>query len=397
MHHSCAPDIRHLAKGDAFVAAGYRASKSFLTVIDSGRGSAFAAVDEDGVVWKRKDESRQQLESEDGRRIWPVWTLPLPPSGREEAIAYIDVLEASKGYDSPVLLHVTGVDERHARARLVFPAVDGEAAQKSSFADDPDEVFHPLQENTLPLSWTRHGNVAVTDQEILVAADELPEGAAPGSMVAASFFRCEIEDGAPVMRFGKARKALVGMAEDAAEAARFVPMRLPEPGTMMGHASCPAFADPYEYAGEFAKAVARTEPDEALVLWVPRDDGDGTDCRVLGTTGYVFFVTDAPEDQFYGEDVGPGLWLFRRARFWSYESYEGERDWGIEGDWQPATPDDGVRFGFDRESLSGEIRDCLADSGIDAPEGDLAAEWCAKAAEAAAREAAERDGAALQA
>lgn len=103
-------------------------------------------------------------------------------------------------------------------------------------------------------------------------------------------------------------------------------------------------------------ALASTKPDEALILvWM---DGDNSTTKILTHTGRTFTVVDdSQEDYLYGQEPGAGLWLFSGAKMWSYQSYEGEHDSGIDGDWTPATKQDVIRLMGDEDALKAEMAD----------------------------------------
>jgi hypothetical protein len=109
---------------------------------------------------------------------------------------------------------------------------------------------------------------------------------------------------------------------------------------------------------ELQRGIARSEPDEVLVL-VYDDGGGDVAYHCMGHTGIALLECDDIADYLHDSGMEPGLWMYRKARWWTYTSREGEHDAGIEGDWEPATADDVASFGFDEATMDREIVDVL--------------------------------------
>lgn len=391
MHHSFNQNFRVLAPGEVFVARSSlaRSESAFLTVTENKGSGIFCAVDKHGAEFTATYGSQNLKKQGDPNNWWPMWTLPLPKLPEKETLAYIAALSRSTGYDAPILLHVREIGSEHAVARLVFSRHDeGRLPGDFTIADEEGMA--------IPFTWSETGTALVMDQDVLVPVEELPEGCGALDLLTSNQFRCEVEDGkliTHVHRGNHCSPLIIGRTVEPASLQDFVPYREAS-GDGRFARSTMKLVDPFDFACEAENAETRTHPDEALVLWFQPEDAkpDDTACHVLGHTGYVFHVTDSIEDQFYGNGVEPGVWIFRNAKFWSYESYEGERDWGIDGDWEPATLADLDRFGYTAESLTVEIRDIVEDSGIETGEGDLSGQWLALAHENASKS---REAAAL--
>lgn len=388
MHYSMNPSPDHLAEGMRIVAKPgypYEGGPEILVVKSAGRGRPWQAADRRGNVFEG-DYGRIELKSPTREgKLYVTWTLPLPETDDAEALRWASILSNGEN-DAPLLAHVSSVGDGMAKARLVSTSWD-------RFPAEMDGVEKAERYETRAA-----GHLKVTVGEIALSLEGLPEETAAGDLLCLHKWTNRVKDGAIVTQtfhsnryFGKAKSSPAILASGVSE--QDLPGLLPtrmageEDRATLGGFSRDVFAtaDVSDLFNEDAAAIARTEPDEALVLWF-KDDRDQATCHVLGSTGYTFMVCDNVADQFYGADLEPGLWIMRGAKWWAHTSYEGEHDSGVEGDWEPATLQDFVSFGYDGPSLSNEIREVLSEYGTDLAGGDVTAEWIAKAEAACAAE-----------
>jgi hypothetical protein len=361
--------IQDLAVGDSFLVGHERHAyfgRTYLAFPDSRRVTVSEAS-RDRVACLEADGTRFDIPMADGKPHWRaagqvLWTAELPDGTDAQVKAYCDTLLAhTRG---TLLLHVTAADAEGFDAELV-----------SLRTGDLIEGHIPGDEDEGPEeAWTgaSHGRADFWDRTLRVVpkADCTPapfgipsvdlDGIpAVGDLVMARAYACRVEgdrivtvhDG--LVRIGNfpTRQAAAAFLPDHARPSFFLHL----PATHQDHLM------------EQERARVALEPDEALVLWYDQPDGSGRSCAFLSTSGLVFHMVDALPDYFHGADVEPGLYLLRGARWWSDVSHEGEHDAGIEGNFEPATPEDCARHGFpDLEALDREILDHLEDEPGDA-------------------------------
>lgn len=378
MHFSMNPSADHLREGARIIAKpGYasQGGREILVVTSVKKGGQWQAMDRHGNVFEAAYRETSLKSATRAVKLNVFWTLPLPEVDDETALRWADVL--SSGKEQPLLVHVTSIGEGGARGRLVATPWDQHSRTDMDGMDDLDCARYATR---------AVGHLNVTEQEIDLSLKGLPEGLAAGDLVCLHDWRNKLKDGVTVTKAFASRFYLqqpaatilaAGVREE--DLPGLLPAPLEDDPAHFGFSRTTfATADVSDLAEEDAKAVARSEPDEALVLWFPEEDGKGTQSHVLGSTGYTFMMCDNVNDEFYGAGVEPGLWVMRRARWWSYTSHEGEHDAGIDGDWEPARIEDLAAFGFDEASLSLEIKDVLDEHGIDVVP-NAAAEWIRKA------------------
>jgi len=390
MHYSMNPSPDDLREGLRIVAKPsypYRASPEILVVTSAPRGRPWQATDRHGNVFEG-EYGRLAMKSATREGSFHVsWTLPLPEMDDEAALQWVSVL--SKGEKAPMLVHVTEINDGMAKGHLVSTPWDTNRAEW-------------IETDGLRYETRKVGLLDLTKKTIDLSAEGLPEGLAAGDLLCMHDWRNHVVDGVIVTKAWKTRSlykdepAVLAKAVAEADLPGLLPVRSvgsaeAEEGMISRRlfrlSSYETFAtvDVTDLSTEDFAAQARTEPDEALVLWFIDDRGEH-ECHVLGSTGYTFHMCDSIADQFYGANVEPGLWVMRDAKWWSHTSYEGEHDSGIEGDWEPAKLEDLESFGYDNASLTVEIRGVLDEYGAGLPEGDLVPEWIAKAEAALAAE-----------
>jgi len=379
MHHSFLPEINTAQVGDRIVVENSYPGfgLEILRVTKIGRGE-FEAVDSKGRTYNKEEGSLSVLRADHGKAFLK-WTLPLPELPESEAIEFLSAIFDCR--NAPALLHIREINTDYAKAKLVFswrddesPLIDGEDSQSDGF------------------TWRSVGNARIMDADVVMPVGKLPAGTGTMDLVIAPEIRCDIENGqlitTPTADSGfRSKISVAGKNVPEADLGRYVPFRERQQSGNFHNSPIQAgkFFDASDFAEEAHNAKLRTEPDEALVLWLPdeRKEGD-TFCCFLSSRGYLFAVVDSPADYFWDANVAPGVWLCSGAKMWTWTSYEGEHDSGIDADWVPATADDLERFGFDMESLSTEIAALLEDSGLDVETADgLSDEWIKKAQAAA--------------
>jgi len=325
-----------------------------------------------------------------GSRDTLLWTDLLPTGSDEQVIAYCKAIGGSEDRNDAtnrgILLHVERIEGGVTYARPVFPA--GSIASTDPDAWDAD-----------PWKGTVVGNAAFFPAEVMVVTHvdgepeivdgiagpittgrrlrvEVPVEAKAGDLLAAPFFkftldgdrlRAEIDHPVTVGSF-PTRDALGAFLPWGARPAGWDDQH---PAGFFTRANDTQAANDTDLHMEVARAHARAEPDEALVLWYKAAGDNARDISyaVLGKSGIVFHEIDNAEDYLYGWNVEPGLWVVEDAKFWSHYSYEGEYDCGLDGSIRPATPEDVERFGYSMEDLDEEI--VAATDGECLAEGDL--------------------------
>ena len=295
-----------------------------------------------------------------------LWNDELPVGEDAAVLAYAEALLVAK--NNCGLFHIRTVEGDLAAASLVRPA--GFVVEESRVREDhgaPGGELVPVPDDADEDDVWRGrivGNAAFWEKEVRLRVPEDMEWRA-GDLVAMTGYHCEIEDGEPVFLKRGPVAHLGNHDEDGV--GRFLPW-----GTVSKEEHDAIIATglgsmPGEYRmqpgslvdlmEEESVARVRLEPSEALFLWYkPVDEtGDETACACLGASGIAFYRQDSIEDNFYGENVEEGLWVYANAKAWAHQSYEGEWDAGIDGDWRPATVEDLERFGYTAEDIDQEI------------------------------------------
>lgn len=372
MHYTYRPRLEALKPDQRFVGIRYAPRDCvFLTAKFDGR--EMYALTDDGKEYRLKDGKFEEKEGDD--KLYPFWTLPLPNLPDVEAIKYMLALVRVK--KAPLLLHVVSVGEDFSVAKLVF----------SGFESGHNILMPEYDDINLP-AFSKAGTAMIMDDDLLVPTDCLPEGCEPDDLLVCQTFSCEYEEGRLVTRPARDGVTIVGRGVSVDTVQDYVPfVEPPAGGQDTWVPAAPKFIDVEDFAHEMVAAQTRTEPNDALVLWTRKGDGEDTQCSFISHMGYTFHMADNPADHFYGAGVEPGLWLCTRAGWWGYTSYEGEHDSGIGADWVPATPEDAERFGFSMEELSEEIAELLDEEFPEDDKPRLADIWMEKARSAAEKQA----------
>lgn len=362
------------------------------------RIETIVASDRDGIILERADGSRQahqyQPHTENQLRYGPgvVWTDDLPTGPDADVLAYAEALLVAKGNCG--LFHLRSIDGDVATAALVRPRgyVEDELRERTPLSEPPSHLIVAANGDEGD-RWEGHsvGNASFWKTEVKV---RVPDGIElkAGDLVALTGYRCEIVDDAPLVvpvqgfaHLGNHDEAGVGgfLPWCAVSKAEYDAVVEKGWGSVPGGWGVTP-GSLFDLMEEDLLARVRLEPSEALFLWYrPVDGKEGeTACSCLGSTGIAFHRQDCIEDNFYGQDVEEGLWVYEKAKAWAYQSHEGEWDAGIDGDWRPATVEDLARFGYSPEDMDREIPDRTEEDFV---EGRAVA-MMAAAEEACARE-----------
>jgi hypothetical protein len=302
-----------------------------------------------------------------------LWTDALPAGTDAQVLAYVDTIlgVAKHSYDQGVVVHVTEVRDGTALGDVAFYASDTKGRDCEPFVG---EIVGNAAFWATGIEFVALPGVEMSVGDLLVARE----------------YRAEHANGRDLVTLGGA--TVLGNFPTRADVGRFLPMSargesISSLGFVFG-GNGPA--TDVDVSTEIARGVARSEPDEALIVTF-RDVTDPKEVNIhcLGHTGYTFMMADSVDDYLYGTVLEPGLWVAEGAKWWSYTSYEGEHDSGIDMDFRPATLDDLDRFGYTEETLDAEIAEV---SEVDPDPGmSVRAMTAAKAAaEADAVEEAER-------
>lgn len=359
--------------------------------------------DREGIVLERPDGTRRshpyqphtenQLRYAGGPSV--IWTDELPTGPDAAVLAYAEALLVAK--TNCGLFHLRSVDGGVATAALVRPRgyVEDEARERKPLVEQPQELI-PVTDAPEEDRWEGHsaGNAAFWKTEVKV---RIPEGMElkAGDLIATTDYHCEIVADAPLVVPNKGFAHLGN--HDEAGVGAFLPwcaVSKPEFDAVVsqGWGSVPGMwtvtpGSLVDFVEQEELARVRLEPSEALFIWYrPIEGQEGeTACACLGSSGIAFHRVDSIADNFYGHNVEEGLWVYEKAKAWAYQSYEGEWDAGIDGDWRPATVDDLARFGYSTEDMDREIPEYTEEDFV---EGRALA-MMVSAEEACAREKAE--------
>lgn len=350
-----------------------------LTVVENEPDVRLVLRDEDGNLDVREYLPHSPGEVKYNGKPSIVWTSELPVGDERAVMGYAKAcLAASR--NNCGLFHVRVVTDGIATASLVQPAGGALAASHLKREDYPEgdatvvaPPYDPTNLEIGEMSWEGRivGNAGFWKEEVRIKVPANAEWKA-GDLVIAPDYSCEIRDGNPSIRLKQigAPNAKTGYVPpphcivlgnmDERQVGAFLPwanLTRPEMEGVTSYLWSHPSGCHVDYLEEVELAKVRLEPSEALVVWYRDEDGKETSCACLGSSGIAFYRVDSITDNFYGENVSEGLWVFENAKAWSSQSYEGEWDGGIDGDWRPATVEDLERFGLDPESASREIAD----------------------------------------
>jgi hypothetical protein len=317
---------------------------------------------------------------QDNRKRHALWTRPLPNLPDDEVFVYVDAflgkdaifrgrIDRDDPHDPNCTFIIDRIDGQHAVGRMVTWADDTQddylAYLEKKKADDAafpdDDVFHYIEALAqFPETFRVDGHLAVSSFEVRIPTKQLPDVVEPGSLVVGSSFWIDIKKGLEITTVAKA--AIAGNVrtrplED------YFPRRenADRPSMIRRNHESVELARIQDFLKEANRAKAKLEPDEILLAIFPTDkEADictSTSILSFGARGAVFFEGDGEWiESIAAGHPDPGLWMYKEARPWaSYDSWTGEHDGGIEGDWHPATIEDVIAFGNDPETLAVEL------------------------------------------
>lgn len=333
-------------------------------------------------------EVNQKTGNIPGSRDRLLWTDLLPSGSDEQVLAYCKAIggaEDSKDFSNRgILLHVERIEDNVTYARPVFPAGALTSRDPEAWVEDPwtgttvgNAAFWPDQVMAVTHSAREAESLEASAGTTPVVArlrEEVPVEARVGDLIAAPYFKFTLDG--ERLRALVDHPVIVGNYPTRDDLGAFLPWGAKPMGwddlhpswTLYSRSNDTRAANDMDICFEVSRAHARTEPDEALVLWYkgPSDREREISFVVLGRSGIIFHEIDTADDYFYGWDEQPGLWLVENLKYWSHRDYEGEYDCGLEGDVRPATLADVERFGYTMDSLDAEIiaatdGECLAE------------------------------------
>lgn len=360
--------IHSVTNGERFVVrSSANSSKYEILTLQIDNGEHFG-ISKDGTRFKYNN-SNSGFDI-DGSRHYLYYCEPIPfLMDDNDVINYVKTFSSIK--NMPFIFHISSIEDNQINGNLVFhgtPKIDTELSMDCST-------------QTESWSWTSHGHLQKLDQ--VAVLDLRGVDVCVGDLIVLDGISVTLNDGN--IKITSNNQSVTKLASDVLndDLPLFFPMIHTEhPHNLLIQAQYNrilTLADPTDISDEILAAQLRLEPDEALVLWLQSENDDSTYCNFLSTKGYLFYVSDSPADEFYDRNVPEGLWLCNKAKAWSYRSYEGEWDGGIEADFIPATMEDLKRFGYSAESMSAEIKDYLEDADIDFSSQNLAEEFILKA------------------
>lgn len=260
----------------------------------------------------------------------------------EIAFEYLDRLSGFDPFKS-VVLHVTAAGEDGIHGRLV-----GENGGAES--NDPGELsVIPSEQDSLAISQVGAADITEVFPVVLNGFGETVGSPQPipevkvGDVLIARDFGFEFVEGKPRARLVEV--AVVGNFDTTDDAVAFLGLKDLPP--MPDHGFAPTLASASQIAYEYEAAHARTEPDSALVLFFEDQgypDRKEVKAHVLGSSGYYAFITDDIVDYFNGMAVEPGLWTVENMSIRGWQASDGEWDAELNGDFNPATPEDVERL-----------------------------------------------------
>jgi hypothetical protein len=345
-----------------------------------------------------------------------LWTLPVPDASDEEIIAFVRAFRGEGSligadmafdYDPNAVFIVESIGEKFAVCRMVswlndtlgeYEKVD--KTENYTIFDDHSFNFLPNEViEAFPTLISQSGSHALSAYEINIPLNKLPKDVPVGAIIVGSGISCEYKNDVLVTTVFTPR--IAGHLDE-----RGLEKWLPDLGIdeckyvgdwgrmiVNPFRSAVGLATIQDHLKEIERAKAKLIPDEALVVVFPPEEGVKTyspNFVLLGMRGATFFddgghAQDNIESQVPEEG---GLWVYANARYWSHhDSWSGEWDGGIEGDWRPATDEDLKTFGYTREQVATESEDAyeegetwteaLADGSFAERMMELAAAVCA--------------------
>ena len=339
--------------------------------------------------FNRGEYSRPHFRDADGNLREPMWTLPLPNVGDDDAIAYVRAFRGegsdftknnlSSDHEPNAVFVVDRLEDKYAVCRMVSwrETTLGEFQKIArDTLEDGSEIMistggaldwlPPEILDAFPSLVSVEGELALSAYDISIRRDALPDCLEIGSIIVGSRIDCNIRKGRVVTTVFTPR--IAGKVDERGlsfwfptspvreEAGReFVFSRARDPGVPL--------AAVQDHLKEIERAKEKLLPNEALVLVFPPEDGIDhyqSHIVILGKRGATFFedMGEAHDNLSHSAPEEGGLWVMQDARYWSHhDAWSGEWDGGLEGDWRPATDADLKTFGLTREEVCHEALD----------------------------------------
>jgi hypothetical protein len=291
---------------------------------------------------------------------YPDRELPLlavNPLKTEDPVAVLHFLDgiSKPAGEHPAAFHVTDI--------LADGTIVGRLIGESSGADDTGAtdqftiVEATDEDDTLPMGLEPIGRADVT-HEVGCSVDGLGDFiGAPhveidirkGDILVARNCSVEIKDGKDTVRLVNVN--VIGNVGNIEEAVEFLGLDAPRPGR---HWQSPSLVDLGTLVHLHGMAVARTQPDKALVAFY-NDPNGAKGMTLLGSSGYHAYINDELSTYLEGADLEPGLWTMHDLTNVSSHDHEGNWDAEVEGDWLPATREDIEELFGTPEALDTEL------------------------------------------
>jgi hypothetical protein len=291
----------------------------------------------------------------DGRRMGReiLWADPLPAGPIQEIAALADVLLCSEYRNPAILLLCTAVeDDGTAVCALVHTAkrggecdwrmddatLPGETVGGAWFSEEEIRVA-PGADRTHPALMLRPGRPFVPDRHKGPGPQWDPEPYRPvaGDLFAATRFRTGHE--LPVTLVS-ANLLRVAQDMDRKKVGSWLPVIAERPNQSWS-VDLP-LGSRMDLEMEMERAYARTQPDEIVVISVPRIDpakAGEVHLSAMSNSGIKLHECDALDDHLYGTDLEPGVWIGEDVTW--HDCGDDGAEWSA--DWRRATREDLAR------------------------------------------------------
>lgn len=369
--YSTRPIYNDLADGDQVILRkGYQDDEFRVVTLRGGERGFTNAIADDGAEFEFKTSGGY-----DGHFMAPSgerWTLyfsyPLPDMPTEDRIAYARAMlgeaaayprQPTSEWDNPVSFLIEEVASERVLARMV----SHELGYLHKDQDDVERLtYKVIDEDKLRAGSLAVGPMWTTSSVVELDPTGIPEDATAGRVVVATNIDVEIVDRRAVTKLRN--PALLPGTTTLETVAVLFPHRKFEDreDRVFGRLNRRITLEPighWLYQVELARHSL--DKDEALVVVFPDPDNPGGSSeyiRILTSRGAVFYAdTGYAHDQISGHgDLMPGVVHITEVNPWSYSTYEGEHDAGI--DFADARADEATlaHFGLDIAGLGELIR-----------------------------------------
>lgn len=310
-----------------------------LFTVESIDGRTMAARDQDGNPELFDLTFHGSIIPKFGHEM--MWIHHLPNGDFEQIANFAEAILSARNSDRAFAFHITSIGTAVVTAHLV------------NFADCPGSIIENADRGAIDGDVVGHAFFS-TELDIDIGDHEWSVGA---FVITNGLKVTKTEDGKMLTSVGQARTILeTATREDIGAWLPDSPKYDPDSMCIHSRPWIP-LGTCDDYTREVDRGRARAELNRALVYWYPDDedsDQASTSCAVMATEGITFFDVDSIEDNFFGENVKHGLWVYENATWWVDNSWE-HYDSGLEGDWRRATAEDLDHFGFTLEDADTEL------------------------------------------